>query len=121
MTAAFPFDVDPARRQLVLVADSDALTRIHIGRVVAQLGLITLAADSSASALAAVQEYASELACALLDLSLPCVLNIVLAAIVGQLDPQLPLVLTGEAALLLTAAVLLGHRQTQLLPKPVTS
>ena len=64
-------------RRLVLVADDEATIQLLVARVITQLGLDAMPVGDSAAAITAVAARRADLACAVLDITMPLVNGVV--------------------------------------------
>ena len=86
----------PARR-LVLVADDEAAIQLLVARVITQLGLIALPVGDGSAAITAVAARRPDLACAVLDITMPIVNGVDAARVIQGLAPDLAIVLMSGA------------------------
>jgi CheY-like chemotaxis protein len=86
----------PARR-LVLVADDEAAIQLLVARVITQLGLDALPVGDGAAAITAVAARRANLACAVLDITMPLMNGVDAARAIQRLAPELAIVLMSGA------------------------
>ena len=107
-------------QQRVLIADDEAVIGRIVSRVIIPLGLTPTIVHDGAQAIAAVREYADQLCCALVDISMPGIGGVEAAQIIQRMLPNLPIVLMSGS---LSNQVKQQIDQLQvagMLPKPFT-
>jgi CheY-like chemotaxis protein len=86
-----------AARRLVLVADDEAAIQLLVARVITQLGLDALSVGDGSAAITAVAARRADLACAILDITMPLVNGVDAARAIQRLAPELAIVLMSGA------------------------
>ena len=84
-------------RRLVLVADDEAAIQLLVARVITQLGLDALPVGDGAAAITAVAARRADLACVILDITMPLVNGVDAARAIQRLAPELAIVLMSGA------------------------
>jgi CheY-like chemotaxis protein len=86
-----------ASRRLALVADDETAIQNIVARVMRQLGLVALPVGDGAAAIAVVEAHRDDLACAILDITMPIVNGVDAAHAIQRIAPDLAIVLMSGA------------------------